>query len=307
MEEWKIGRMEEGYLPNFHPSIPSLSLTFHASRILMKIRELYQVRQGIDRRFASLLVLLPIVIVLALYFYGSYKRHQENPRERMMPNLGQIKQGVVDTIKVNERTGNRWLWVDLKRSLYLMAVSMGLTVAAAVFVGLHIACFAAVEALHLRFVRFASFIPPLALLPLIFIFVGTGDGAKILLIFLGTYFILVMDVYLRCKEVPMKLIQKAYTMGASTQEVVYKVVLRYAWPGILNSIRFSFRQAWIYLIAAEMIAADAGLGYRIILVQRQIGVNIILWYLFIIGTIGFATDFIILKIIQTRYAWSLEK
>ena len=138
----------------------------------MKIRELYQVRQGIDRRFAILLVVLPIVIVLALYFYGSYKRHQENPKDRMMPNLGQIKQGVMDTIVVNERTGDRWLWVDLKRSLYLMIVSMALTITAAVLIGLHMACFAAIEALHLKFVRFVSFIPPLALLPLIFIFVG---------------------------------------------------------------------------------------------------------------------------------------
>ena len=273
----------------------------------MSTRKLYQVGAEIDSRLSSILVLLPIVFVVSLYFYGSHKRHQENPKDRMMPNLKQIQAGILKTVEVNRRTGDRWLWKDLKYSLRLMVVSVTITVGCAVFVGLHMACFSAIEALHMKFVRFVSFIPPLALLPLIFIFVGTDTPAKVLLIFLGTYFILVMDVFLACKDVPKKLIQKAYTMGASTIEVVFKVVLMYAWPRILNSIRFTLRQAWIFLIAAEMIASEAGLGYRIVLVQRQIGVNIILWYIFIIGTIGFICDFILLKVIQRYYAWSLER
>ncbi len=194
----------------------------------MSVRKLCRVGEEIDSRLASILVLLPIVFVISLYLYGSHKRHQENPKDRMMPNLRQIQTGIIKTVEVNQRTGDRWLWKDLKYSLRLMVISVAITVICAVLVGLYMACFSAIEALHMKFVRFVSFIPPLALLPLIFIFVGTDAPAKVLLIFLGTYFILVMDVFLACKDVPKKLIRKAYTMGASTVEVVFKVVLMFA-------------------------------------------------------------------------------
>ena len=143
----------------------------------MSDRKLYRVGEEIDSRLSSILVLLPIVFVVSLYFYGSHKRHQENPKDRMMPNLEQIQSGIVKTVEVNRRTGDRWLWKDLKYSLRLMVVSVTITVGSAVLVGLHMACFSAIEALHMKFVRFVSFIPPLALLPLIFIFVGKTTNA----------------------------------------------------------------------------------------------------------------------------------
>ena len=107
----------------------------------MSVRKLCRVGEEIDSRLASILVLLPIVFVISLYLYGSHKRHQENPKDRMMPNLRQIQTGIIKTVEVNRRTGDRWLWKDLKYSLRLMVISVAITVICAVLVGLYMACF----------------------------------------------------------------------------------------------------------------------------------------------------------------------
>jgi NitT/TauT family transport system permease protein len=271
------------------------------------LQNVFSIRRMIHPVLRVILVALPFVLVVLLYASGSISRHRENPQDRLMPGVSQIIEGVKSTIEVNPRTETVWLIQDLKHSLKLIAIAMTMSVVLAVTVGLFMGAFEAIEAFHLPFVKFFSFIPPLALLPLVFIYFGTGFAAKILIIFLGTYFLLVIDVYLKVRDVPIRLVNKAYTLGASTIEVVFKVILRGAWPKILDSIRLSFRQAWIYLIAAELIAAEAGLGYRINVVQRQLGVNIILWYIFLIGMIGFSVDFLIVRFIRYHYGWSMEK
>ena len=79
------------------------------------------------------------------------------------------------------------------------------------------------------------------------------------------------------------------------------------WPGFLNSIRLSFGPAWVFLIASEAIAADAGLGYRIFVVQRQLGMNVILIYVAIIMLIGLGVDWLMRWFIHSRYKWAHQK
>ncbi|RME05105.1 MAG: ABC transporter permease subunit, partial [Deltaproteobacteria bacterium] len=148
--------------------------------------------------------------------------------------------------------------------------------------------------------------PPLALLPLIFIALGTEEEAKITLIVLGIFPTLTQDVCLRVREIPMELIQKAFTLGASAIEVTFKVILASIWPRVLDSIRLSIGPAWIFLIAAEAISSEAGLGYRIYVVQRQLGVNMILPYIAWISLLGYGMDYGIRLWIRWRHPWSVR-
>jgi NitT/TauT family transport system permease protein len=164
--------------------------------------------------------------------------------------------------------------------------------------------FPGVEVLMLRFVGFFSFLPPLALLPLVFIYLGTGEVAKVAIVFLGTFFDLTQNFYLRIIEVPERYVFQSYAQGASTWEVVYKICLVLKAPPILDTIRLAIRPGWVYLIASELIAAEAGLGYRIALVQRSLQVNVILWYILWIAFLGYLLDLAIRLVTRFAFPWA---
>jgi NitT/TauT family transport system permease protein len=199
----------------------------------------------------------------------------------------------------------RYITKDLWASLWRLCAGVSIAVSISLAVGLSMGVFAPVEKLLYPLVSALSKIPPLAILPIIFIFLGaTNEAPRITIIALGIAPVIIMDTLLRCREVATELITKAYTLGATTLEVVFKVVLPQIWPGFLNSTRISLGPAWVFLIAAEAISADAGLGYRIFVVQRQLGMNIILIYVGIIMLIGLAIDAGLRWFIHHRYRWA---
>ena len=200
-----------------------------------------------------------------------------------------------------------YLWKDLKASLKRLFWGMLIGVAISLTLGLGMGVFTPVEKTFYSFVAALSKIPPLAILPIIFIFQGIGESAKITIIALGIAPLMTMDILLRVKDIATELITKAYTLGASTLEVTFKVVLPQVWPGFLNSVRLSFGPAWVFLIASEAIAANAGLGYRIFVVQRQLGMNVILIYVGIIMLIGLGVDWLMRWFIHSRYKWAEQK
>jgi len=275
-----------------------------------------------------LLPLVPFVLVIALYAKGSVDRHLENPKDKMMPNLVQLTEGLDYILQVRDKNGYRWegwndfhvwqihrvrefpegfrillledSWASLKR----LFAGLALSSVTAVVVGVHMGAFPVIEVLMFRFISFFSFLPPLALLPLVFIYLGTQEEAKVAIVFLGTVFDLTQNIYLRVLEVPERYVFQSYAQGASTLEVVYKICLRLKLPPILDTIRLAMRPAWVYLIAAELIAAEAGLGYRISLVQRSLRVDVILWYILFIAVLGFLFDVLIRWFIKRAFPWS---
>lgn len=273
---------------------------------------------------------LPFLLVIALYAKGSIDRHAENPKDKMMPNATQLVQGLEFAVQIRTPDGYKWdgwenfhlfsreswktvpegwrmlLWEDTVASLKRLILGLGLSAGLALFIGLHMGAFPWFETLMLRFIGFFSFLPPLALLPLVFIYLGTGEVAKVAIVFLGTFFDLTQNFYLRILEVPDRYIFQSYAQGASTWEVVYKICLVLKLPPILDTVRLAIRPAWVYLIASELIAAEAGLGYRIALVQRALQVNVILWYILWIAFLGFMCDLVIRLISRFFFPWQTK-
>lgn len=252
------------------------------------------------------------ILVTGLYMYTSYTRHLENPKDRMVPTLFQIIEGIQETFEYKDAAPNFWeirIVRDVLASLRRLLIGMVISVILAVFIGLYSAAFGLFDSLNMPFIRSFSFIPPIALLPLIFVWLGKWpEAAKIVVIITGTFFVMVTDVYMRVKQVPKKLIDKGYTLGASTLEVLHKIMLRYTMPGIIESVRLAMTPAWIFLIASEFsIPSTEGLGYYMNVVRRQLGVNIILWYIFVIVIIGVVIDMILKSLNLFTNKWYFNK
>ena len=122
-------------------------------------------------------------------------------------------------------------------------------------------------------------IPPMAILPILFIVFGLGELSKVVLIVIGVAPFLIRDLALRrrpgCRASSSI---KAQTLGASTWQVAIRVVLPQVMPRLIEAVRLSLGPAFLFLISAEAIAADAGLGYRIFLVRRYLAMDVILPY-----------------------------
>ena len=154
------------------------------------------------------------------------------------------------------------------------------------------------------FVAALSLIPPLAILPILFIVVGLGELAKITLIVIGVTPVIARDLAMRTAELPAEQIVKAQTLGASTWQLVIRVVLPQLWPRLIDVLRLSLGSAWLFLIAAEAIASTEGLGYRIFLVRRYLAMDVILPYVAWITLLAFTMDWLLRLLRAKAFGWA---
>ena len=250
------------------------------------------------------LALLPFVAVIAAYLIASDLRLAENPSDKLLPSMEKMLQAV-DRVAFTEdrRTGDYLLWKDTLSSLKRLGIGLSLATLLALFVGLNMGAFPALSATFSPFVTMLAMIPPLAVLPILFITFGIGELGKVALIFIGIFPMMSRDIYMAVRKIPAEQITKALTLGASPLAVVYKVILPQIMPRLISSLRLSLGAAWLFLIAAEAIASTDGLGYRIFLVRRYMSMDLIIPYVMWITFLGFVMDFVLKKIIEFRYPW----
>lgn len=251
-----------------------------------------------------LLAALPFFILLITYLVVSDIRLEANPSDKLLPSFASMWDAFYGAaFEPNRRTGEYLLWTDTSSSLQRLFIGLTLAAVTALFVGLNMGVFPGLAALGLPFVTTVSMIPPLAVLPILFITFGVEETGKIALIFFGTFPLITRDVYMAVKMISSEQITKALTLGASQIAIAYKVVLPQIMPRLLSSLRLSLGAAWLFLIAAEAIAASEGLGYRIFLVRRYLSMDLIIPYVAWITLLGFCIDYA-LKLITTRmYPW----
>lgn len=173
----------------------------------------------------------------------------------------------------------------------------------AVGIGLHMGTSSYIEAFGYRFWILFNIIPAAILLPIIFVVFGTGEVAKIALIELGVFSNLLLATHLFARNIPREEVVAAYTQGATDFEIIYRIVLPQIFPRVLKEIKFNFKTIVILLILGESIAASSGLGYRIVLLQRNLAMNEIIPYVMTACIILFFLDWRIGRIIERRYPW----
>ena len=250
------------------------------------------------------LAALPFVLVIILYLVAANIRHEANPHDKLLPGITKMVEAAKNlALTPDRRSGEILLLADTVASLKRILIGVLLAAVSGLLIGINMGLLPGLRALQLPFMTFISMIPPLAILPILFISFGVGELAKVMLIFLGIFPIICRDIYLATTQIPREQIVKALTLGASTFGVVYRVVLPQIMPRLIDTVRLSLGAAWLFLIASEAIASTNGLGYRIFLVRRYLAMDIILPYVFWITFIGFGTDWLLRKFMAWKYSW----
>ena len=252
-----------------------------------------------------LLGLVPIVLLLILYFGASSARHAVNPTDKILPTLGAMADQVrIMGFTVDPLTGKIPLVADTAASLGRLAAGVGLATATALVLGLAIGLLPVVRAGLGPLVATLAVIPPIAVLPILFIVFGLGETSKVVLIFVGLAPFMVRDLASHVAAIPEEQLIKAQTLGASTWTVALRVALPQALPRLIESLRFSIGPAWVFLISAEAIASDVGLGYRIFLVRRYLAMDVIIPYVAWISLLAVLMDFALASTSRTLFPWS---
>lgn len=139
-------------------------------------------------------------------------------------------------------------------------------------------------------VNFTRYLPVTSMIPLLILWIGIGIEEKIAVIFIGTFFQQIVMVADTAARVPNEMFNAAYTLGASRRQVLTRVLLPATLPGILDTLRVTMGWAWTYLVVAELVASNSGLGYMSMQAMRGLHAELIFVAILVIGILGMITD-----------------
>jgi len=247
----------------------------------------------------------PLILVALVYLVASSAQHAANPSEKILPTVGaMIDQIRIMALQVDPQTGAVPLWADTLASLRRLGAGLSIATATALILGLTLGLLPLARAGLGPLIAAVAVVPPIAILPILFITFGLGETAKIVLIVIGVTPFMVRDLAGHIAAIPEEQIVKGQTLGASTWQLALRVALPQAMPRLLESLRLSLGPAWVFLISAEAIASDVGLGYRVFLVRRYLAMDIILPYVAWIAMLAVIFDVVLLTISRRAYAWA---
>jgi len=272
-----------------------------------------------SRTFSVLLSWALFITGIGAYLYVSHARHLDNPEDRVMPTVAQMAQGMYDAAlrpaeedeaqatdgSLARRFLNSMLWKDTKATSRRFILSMILLIPA-VLIGLHMGLFPYVGAFFLRFVLFFDKIVALSLLPILFIAFGIDELAKVMLIVVGVAPTIILDTFNLTRSVPGEQTVKAFTLGATDFDAAYRVVFKQILPRVLNSIRLNLKSVMLFLFAGEMIASTDGLAYRIALLRRHMGMDVIVPYVLWVALLLFLVDLGMRLLNRKLHPWFRE-
>jgi NitT/TauT family transport system permease protein len=252
-----------------------------------------------------MLSMLPFILVVSVYLFYSHARLMANPGDKLLPAPATIAATIHRfAFEEDERSGDYLWWTDTWASLQRLGIALAISALLGLVLGLAIGVLPYLRATIAPFVAAISLVPPLAVLPILFIAVGLGELAKVTLIVIGVAPVIVRDLAMRAAELPNEQIIKAQTLGASTWQLAMRVVLPQLWPRLIDALRLCLGSAWLFLIAAEAIASTEGLGYRIFLVRRYLAMDVILPYVAWITVLAFTMDWLLKTLRGKAFAWA---
>lgn len=137
---------------------------------------------------------------------------------------------------------------------------------------------------------FTRYLPVAALVPLCILWFGIGDAQKIAVITIGVVFQLVLVIAADSAAVPQELIEAGRTFGLSRPEILRRIVIPWSMPAIWDDLRIAAGWAWSYLVLAELVAGNRGIGYFIIQSQRYLETDRVFAGIIFVGILGVLTD-----------------
>lgn len=177
----------------------------------------------------------------------------------------------------------------------------------AIPLGILMGTFPSIRSLTEPIIGVVRYMPAPAFIPLLIIYLGIDEASKVMLIFIGTIFFNTLMIMDAVKFIPKELIEVTYTLGGKRLQVLFKVITPYVIPNILDAFRINMAAAWNLVVVAELVAADNGLGKRILLAQKFLKTDEIFACLIVLGLIGFALDLSFRLLLRFTCRWSVEQ
>lgn len=204
-------------------------------------------------------------------------------------------------------------WQLLTRHGFLFDIAMtiwrvigGFVLAALVAVplGILMGAYKPIEAFLEPFVSFARYLPASAFIPLLILWAGIGEMQKLLVIFIGSVFQIILMVAITVGQVRRELVEAALTLGARDRGILGRVLIPASAPDIAEILRLVLGWAWTYVIVAELIGSSSGIGHMIIDSQALLATGQMIFGIIVIGIIGLISDFLFKAANARLFPWS---
>jgi NitT/TauT family transport system permease protein len=258
--------------------------------------DLFKPHESIPRNayFGAVMVgLLVIFGTWSILSYGGFIKPAY-----FLPSPGEVLTAASRMIQSGE------LYENAQASVTVIFLGWALATVLAIPFGILMGSFKIFEGFFEPVVGFVRYLPVSAMIPLLILYIGLGVEEKVAVIFIGTFFQLILLVADVASHVAKDLLDSAYTLGVSRWRVITAVLVPATLPGVMDALRITLGWAWTYLIVAELVAADRGLGIMIMESQRGLRTDKIFVGLITIGTLGFISDFVFKWLHRKLLPWS---
>ena len=242
----------------------------------------------------SLIRYLPLLLLAAGWELAA---RLELVSSTALPPLSDVVAAWIDMIKDGELVSNG------ASSLYRAGVGLALSVIVGTLLGISMAWWKPVNVLVAPLVEIFYPLPKSALIPVTVIWLGFGDGSKILLIFLGCMLPVTIGAFNGARSSEQVLVWSARSMGANRLRMLWDVVLPSAMPELLNGIRTALALAFILLVSSELIVAQKGFGYLIGFLGANGSYDAMYAVVFTVAFLGFAADRIYQTFVDRVLLW----
>lgn len=242
---------------------------------------MWAIRGPLSRRQYWVFAVLGLLAPLALWWLVSSSASVDKV---FMPGPVDVFNRLITWYTEDELMSDIWI------SVYRVTAGFALSALIALPLGLMIGTFRPVQAVLEPLTDFIRYMPAVAFIPLVMLWVGIEESSKIAIIFIGTFFQMVLMMAEDVRRVPLAQIEAAQTMGATRGESIKLVIFQSAKPALLDTLRVTMGWAWTYLVVAELVAANSGLGYSILKAQRFLQTDKIFVGILLIGLIGLVMD-----------------
>jgi len=170
--------------------------------------------------------------------------------------------------------------------------------------GVAMGAYKPIEAFFEPFVSFARYLPASAFIPLLILWAGIGEAQKLAVIFIGSFFQLVLMIAVAVGNTRRDLVEAAYTLGTSDRSLIRRVLVPGAAPEIAEILRMVLGWAWTYVIVAELIGASSGIGHMITDSQALLATDQIIFGIIVIGLIGLVSDLAFKWVNRRLFPWA---
>ena len=193
---------------------------------------------------------------------------------------------------------------DIAMTVWRVVGGFAIAAVIALPLGVAMGAYKPIEAFFEPFVSFARYLPASAFIPLLILWAGIGEAQKLAVIFIGSFFQLVLMIAVTVGNTRRDLVEAAYTLGANDWGLVKRVLMPYSAPQIAETLRLVLGWAWTYVIVAELIGASNGIGHMITDSQALLATDQIIFGILKIGVIGLVSDFAFKRMNRSMFRWA---